>query len=225
MQLADAKQRHRELTQAVYDIGDDVAEHVDHIVEAMRDWDVYLVRDCLLEFNDCLEEAMTDARRTIGLLAGLRLALTTGRFAGSIDAPEIHNPTVSEPELVDAHSLSSWYPLEDGLQDVTAMTRAISGRHEEALTQCEHITDWILDQTAFVACNLTAINMPRMLSTAGRYVDAIAKAWILKVGECEPAYTKVMHGSNPPKFLEERIRVENILTRVRQRRNAGGAQA
>ncbi|MDO4909304.1 MAG: hypothetical protein Q3962_05580 [Corynebacterium sp.] len=223
MQLADAKLRHRELTQAVYDIGDDVAEHIDHIAEAMRDWDVYLVRDCLLEFQDCLKEAVTDARSILGELAGIRIALTTGRFAGSISIPVPHTAEVTEPELLDASLLASWYPLADGPQDVSAMTKAITGRHEEALLQCEHIVDWIIDQTAVLGAEPTAFNMPRFLNHAGRYVDAVARGWISEVGECEPAFTRGMHGNNPPKFLEERIRIESILARVERRRNAGGA--
>lgn len=50
MQVTDAKLRHRELTQEVYDIGDEVATYIDNLVEALTDWDTELVADCRFEF-------------------------------------------------------------------------------------------------------------------------------------------------------------------------------
>lgn len=223
LHLEDAKLRHRELTQAVYDIGDEVAEYIDHIVEAISDWDIYLVKDCLLEFHDCIDDARIDARDTIGVLAGIRTALTSGRHAGTIDVPDLYEPQVTEPEFIEAAQLLQWYPIAKGPLDVSIMTRALSGRHEEVIGQCEHIRDWVLDQTATIVADLTSINMPRMLNRATRYIDAITQAWVQAVGTAEPAYTRAMHGSHPPAFLSERVRIENIMARVEGRRHAGGA--
>ena len=46
MNLADdALLRHRELTQEVYNIGDEVAQYVENLAEAIADWDAELVED------------------------------------------------------------------------------------------------------------------------------------------------------------------------------------
>ena len=43
-----AELRHRELTQEIYNIGDEVAEYLEHLIEAIEDWDEELCMDCLL---------------------------------------------------------------------------------------------------------------------------------------------------------------------------------
>ena len=44
-----AELRHRELTQEIYNIGDEVAEYLEHLIEAIEDWDEELCMDCLAE--------------------------------------------------------------------------------------------------------------------------------------------------------------------------------
>ena len=47
-----AELRHRELTQEIYNIGDEVAEYLEHLIEAIEDWDEELCMDCLAELGD-----------------------------------------------------------------------------------------------------------------------------------------------------------------------------
>ena len=49
MRKIAAELRHRELTQEVYNIGDEVAEYIEHVIEAIEDYDAELVEDCLAE--------------------------------------------------------------------------------------------------------------------------------------------------------------------------------
>ena len=37
-----AELRHRELTQEIYNIGDEVVEYIEHLIEAIEDWDCLL---------------------------------------------------------------------------------------------------------------------------------------------------------------------------------------
>ena len=45
MQVLTATLRHRELTQEIFNIGDEVATFIENIAEAIADWDVELVED------------------------------------------------------------------------------------------------------------------------------------------------------------------------------------
>ena len=47
MQVLTATLRHRELTQEIFNIGDEVATFIENIAEAIADWDVELVEDCV----------------------------------------------------------------------------------------------------------------------------------------------------------------------------------
>ena len=62
MSSTTAQLRHRELTQEIYNIGDEVAEYIEHIMEAVSDWDLELVEDCLAEFDEIITEARDDSR-------------------------------------------------------------------------------------------------------------------------------------------------------------------
>ena len=70
----DARLRLREITQELYDIGDEVAEHIEHLAQAIADVDRELVDECVLELADIVDEAVEDARPLVGELAGLRQA-------------------------------------------------------------------------------------------------------------------------------------------------------
>ena len=45
-----AQLRHRELTQEIYNIGDEVAEYIEHVIESLEDW------DCLLYTSDAADD-------------------------------------------------------------------------------------------------------------------------------------------------------------------------
>ena len=61
-----AELRHRELTQEIYNIGDEVAEYLEHLIEAIEDWDEELCMDCLAELGDIVEDARVDSGRCVG---------------------------------------------------------------------------------------------------------------------------------------------------------------
>ncbi|WOH93889.1 hypothetical protein [Corynebacterium urealyticum] len=58
----DASLRVRDLTQNIYDIGDEIAEHIEHIAQAIADWDGELVEDCLLEFTSVVRQGRKEVR-------------------------------------------------------------------------------------------------------------------------------------------------------------------
>ncbi len=80
----DATLRVRELTQNIYDIGDEIAEYIDHICQSMRDWDRELVADCLEELHDIVAEGRAEVRPDLSELNGLRQAFVSGVRAGSM---------------------------------------------------------------------------------------------------------------------------------------------
>ena len=75
MQKTAAVLRHRELTQEIYNIGDEVAEYVEHIAEAIADYDGELTEDCLAEFVEIVDDARQDARRVVAELPGERVEI------------------------------------------------------------------------------------------------------------------------------------------------------
>ena len=58
MQVLTATLRHRELTQEIFNIGDEVATFIENIAEAIADWDVELVEDCVAEFEDIIGDRL-----------------------------------------------------------------------------------------------------------------------------------------------------------------------
>ena len=106
-----AELRHRELTQEIYNIGDEVAEYIEHLTEAIRDWDAELVDDCLAEFSDILADARRDSRTIVGELLGLRQALISGVRAGTLSAAAATDARLPEPQLIDAPALTTAHPV------------------------------------------------------------------------------------------------------------------
>ena len=78
----DASLRVRELTQNIYDIGDEIAEHIDYVAQSIADWDVELVDDCLHELRVVVEQGRTEVRPGLAELNGLRQAFVSGVRAG-----------------------------------------------------------------------------------------------------------------------------------------------
>lgn len=80
----DAALRVRELTQNIYDIGDEIADHINHVSQAIADWDADLVGDCLLELEEIVAEGRAEVRPGLSELNGLRQAFVSGVRAGSM---------------------------------------------------------------------------------------------------------------------------------------------
>ena len=127
MQKIAAELRHRELTQEIYNIGDEVAEYTEHLAEAIADYDGELTEDCLAEFVEIVDDARHDARRVVAELIGLRQALTSGRAAGYLSVGVKPEERIPEPELLDASGLNDLYPLQAPFS-VQTMQDALTGR-------------------------------------------------------------------------------------------------
>lgn len=80
----DAALRVRELTQNIYDIGDEIADYINHVSQAIADWDADLVEDCLLELEEIVAEGRAEVRPGLSELNGLRQAFVSGVRAGSM---------------------------------------------------------------------------------------------------------------------------------------------
>ncbi|PRQ10911.1 hypothetical protein C1Y63_09105 [Corynebacterium sp. 13CS0277] len=217
MKLSGAKARHRELTQAVYDIGDEVAEYVEHIAQAVADWDVELVEDCLDEFEEILHEGRSDARSVLGELAGLRQALTTGLHSGNLS---VHTGDVEEipapPEPVTAVSLVNDFPLGRTVA-VEVLQDTLEARTERVHACLEDTCDWVVATASAVARDLDAANLPLCLSKAHRIVTDAAHAWIHAVHARDRSFARAQRGHNPPRFLFERAQTDAVVARVRKK--------
>ncbi|AGS35427.1 hypothetical protein B841_09775 [Corynebacterium maris DSM 45190] len=214
MQKVAAQLRHRELTQEIYNIGDEVAEYIEHLVEAVHDWDGDLAAECLAEFSEIVDDARHDARRIIGELLGLRQALTSGVRAGVLSASSSVDARIPEPELLDADGLEELHPVSSTPVAVRELADALDARTALAVQHLTELVDFTLEQTDRVARDLDAVSLPRHYARIGELVTQVTRGWLDTVVEAHPGYTRTMRGANPPEFLVERARVDAIVARV-----------
>ncbi|SDR80645.1 hypothetical protein [Corynebacterium timonense] len=222
MHKTAAMLRHRELTQEIYNIGDEVAEYTEHIAEAIADYDGELTDDCLAEFAEIVDDARQDARRIVGELIGLRQALTTGMRAGALSASASPEEKVPEPDMLDAAGLEDIFPLQAPFS-VRAMHEALTGRTELVVQHLTEIVDFTLEQTEMVARELGAVSLPHLYARVGELVEAAVEGWMETVCVDHPAFTRTMRGMNPPDFLAERARIDAIVAKVAAKRSRRGA--
>jgi len=140
----DALLRHRELTQEVYNIGDEVAQYVENLAEAIADWDAELVEDCLMEIEVILTEARDDSRRVVAELTGVRHALTSGIRSGtvSVRAPwGLHDveKRTEKPTLITDRTLTDKFPLGETPVIVSGHHAPAPRRISAEPTECENI--------------------------------------------------------------------------------------
>ena len=171
MHKTAAMLRHRELTQEIYNIGDEVAEYIEHIAEAVADYDGELTDDCLAEFVEIADDARVDARRVVGELIGLRQALTSGMRAGVLSASACPEEKVPEPELLDATGLEELFPLSAPFS-VQTMEDALTGRTDLTVQHLTEIVAYTLEQTDMVARELGAVSLPHLYATVSELVEA-----------------------------------------------------
>lgn len=105
MEHYDARLRMREVTQSLYDIGDEVAEFIENLSQAIADVDVELVDECVCELSEMVDEAVDDAIPLVGELGGLRQAFISGIRSGQLSAP-LRRDAVPEPPPIDVAALS-----------------------------------------------------------------------------------------------------------------------
>ncbi|MGP6172697.1 hypothetical protein [Corynebacterium sp. A21] len=216
-----AELRHRELTQEIYNIGDEVADYLEHLIESLADWDSELVEDSLVEFGEILEDARLDARRITAELTGLRQALTSGLRAGTVSfQPSLVEPSVAKPAELDAEWLRVAYPITARPVIVRELAVALKARTETVIEHLEILVQWTLQQTGLVANDLNAPSLPLVYQQVRTRVEVAIAAWLESVAQEHPGYTRAMRGTNPPEFLAERARVDAIVAKVAEKRAA-----
>ncbi len=207
-----AEFRHYELTQHLYDLGDEVADYVEHVLQAIADWDTELVEDCLEELHDIVLEDRKDARATASELSGLRQALTSGLLAGTISWRGAQR-TVEEPERLTAATITDSYPLSASPVDVSDLHETLQLRAELVRSHLETMVEWILDSTHVVANTLTGTSLSAVFRRAEEKTRAAVDSWLECVAS-NTAYTRTMRGSHPPEFLGERAWADAIAFNV-----------
>ena len=195
-----AELRHRELTQEIYNIGDEVAEYLEHLIEAIEDWDEELCMDCLAELGDIVEDARVDSGRCVGELMGLRQALVSGVRSGTISAASSGVNDVEEPEQLTPRLLDERFPISKPIV-VHELAESLRSRTQAAADYLREVVEYVLAQT-------------------GESALIAVQAWKHTVLDTHPAYVRTMRGHNPPQFLEERARVAAVVEKVRAKREA-----
>ena len=204
MQVLTATLRHRELTQEIFNIGDEVATFIENIAEAIADWDVELVEDCVAEFEDIIGDARTDSRTIIRELKGIRQALTSGLASGTVAATMSDgDEQMKRPTPMNAQLLRNQFPITNNSPVmVQEINHILQDRTELVRQYLAHIVDW--ERT--------------LLTVFGYTSDAVtsaAKAWREAVVADYPGVTRTMRGSHPPEFLNERARIDAVVARVK----------
>jgi hypothetical protein len=230
-----ASLRLRELTQGVYDIGDEVADYIDNVAAAMTDWDAELVADCLEELAESVAQGRGEVRRYLAELNGLRQAFVSGVRSGSLSAA----PAYDHPgrTLSFLHPRPSSGPAgEEGAGTAaagadpepaspvasTATVRLeLRRRNTELTAALSELAEWVVDQTAR-AVGEQSVLLPQALARAERHTIELVDRWQTTVVGEHPVIVAEMRGEAPPEFLAERARVERVVAKIRRRRAATG---
>ncbi|QFQ02033.1 hypothetical protein CUROG_03250 [Corynebacterium urogenitale] len=242
----DANLRVRELTQNIYDIGDEIAEHIDHVAQSMKDWDPELVEDCLLELDEIVHEGRQEVRPQLSELNGLRQAFVSGVRSGQMSgstrsysslgqtnfahpgrtlsfmhkgkavmadavASDDKNECAQSGELVEPESMAS-----------TATWRLWMRQSIEAMTaELDELAEWVVGQTQ-AALEAQSVLLPQVYSKAREQTIEIAGRFGAVIDR-QPELAQGMRGEAPPPFLQDRARIEAVLNRIQQRREARDA--
>jgi hypothetical protein len=216
-----ARLRLRELTQGVYDIGDEIAEGIDHVAAAMTDWDVLLVGDCMEELAESVEQGRPEVRQYLAELNGLRQAFVSGVNAGTLSAPTDtwYHPGRTLSFLHPRQKLpdSTAQPVPEPPVVSTATLRMTLRRRNEELTgELAELAEWVVAQTEEAVERQTVL-LPQSFARAWRHTRDTVATWNREVVGDHAALVADMQGEAPPEFLAERARVERVLARVRAR--------
>ena len=230
----DASLRVRDLTQNIYDIGDEIAEHIEHIAQAIADWDEELVADCLHELKAVVRQGRKEVRPGLAELNGLRQAFVSGVRGGELSNTFQHpgrtlsflrkgGPT--PPPDRDATSAGAASPKKEqnnaGEQRPQMATTVgwrlwLRERNEELIGELNALAEWVVEQTD-LAINAQAVLLPQAYNEAGKRATELVDAWREGVAK-QPAVAKDMRGEAPPPFLEERARIERLIAKLARRR-------
>ncbi len=225
----DAELRIRELTQNIYDIGDEIAEHIDNIGEAMQDWDLQLVADCCWELENIIEEGCAEVRPGLTELNGLRQAFISGIRAGSMSNPArtaqtahtYQHPgrTLSFMHTYQPHNVNKAHtdtPVVDPRTQAMASTASwrIWMREQNAtyIQQLNHTAEWVVEQTGR-ALERQSVLLQQTYRNALQTTLDIVEQWRDMVRH-QPTLAHEMRGEAPPQFLENRARVDAVVNKL-----------
>src|SRR5699024_4113252 len=146
-----AELRHGELTQVTYNIGDEVAQYIENLLEAIEYWDNDIAFDCLAVLGDSIEDARVGYGRCVGGLIGLRQALVPGLRSGTISAAASGNHDVEPPHAFNAHTLEADYPIDGPPVAVHQLAEALQDRTAATVDYLRDVVEYVLDQADAVA--------------------------------------------------------------------------
>ena len=210
----DAQLRLREMTQELYDIADEVAEYIDHIAQAIADWDPELLDDCVDELTDIVDEGVDDARRALLELVSLRHALTSGLRSGMMSAGRRNANTYVLPAQLTVADLHAVGRAPEQPVPLGTLDALLSARTNLAVAYLNDLAEWLVAAVGAGIADPEHAQPMRQIAGAGRRAMEAAAAWKVSVAETNPQYTEAMMGHNPPEFLGERIRVSAVVARV-----------
>lgn len=214
MHHLDGRLRLREITQELYDIGDEVATAIDNLAEAVADCDVELVDECVTELTDVVDDGVGDAIPLVFELMGLRQAFISGIRGGELAYAAVKEPAVM-PEGIDVARLMAAAPSPGGPVPLPQVTEALATRTDMVAGYLVELADWLSAENARGVEDLGSVGLPSLYSRTGRRAMEAAASWRVTVAETHPAVAKALRGRRPPAFLSERARVEAVLARVR----------
>lgn len=214
--------RHRELTQEIFNIGDEVATYIENLGEAIADWDAELVEECVAELKDIIAEARHDSRVVINELVGIRQALTSGLASGTVGISDPVVEDVIRPVVVTADSLRDRFPIRNSPVIVRELSLALEARTDLVCSVLDNAVQWELQQTERAARDLNSVNVALLYARVGEIVLSAAQAWLDVVAVEHPGFTRTMRGAHPPRFLNERARIDAIVAKVAAKRQDSG---
>ncbi|MBC2681139.1 hypothetical protein GSS87_01700 [Corynebacterium sp. 4HC-13] len=238
----NATLRVRELTQNIYDIGDEISQHIDHVAQAMADWDPELVQDCLMELDEAVTECRCEVRPQLSELNGLRQAFVSGVRSGEMSGRA--RSYAQEGHASYAHPGRTLTFMHKGSASVagvaseniknTAATTTLSEPESMASTatwrlwmrsSCENLikeldelAEWVVQQTE-KALEAQSVLLPQAYSKARQQTIEIAGRFGAIIDR-QPQLAQSMRGEAPPEFLEDRARIDAVVARLQQRRAA-----
>ncbi|MCS4490573.1 hypothetical protein N7326_08245 [Corynebacterium sp. ES2794-CONJ1] len=219
LHVFDATVRHLQLTQEIFNIGDEVATYIENLAEAIADWDAELVEDCLEEFSLIVEDARDDSRRVMAELIGLRQALTSGLASGTVSMAAPRLKETDRPVIVNSASLRERFPLRQSPVSVQELSIALRARTEFIGEYLDHIVQWELKETERAARDVDSLSLPLLYARTFEAVTAASDAWLQTVATEHPRFTAGLRGSHPPAFLSERARIDAVVARVKAKKH------
>ncbi|WP_370625068.1 hypothetical protein [Corynebacterium sp. TAE3-ERU12] len=213
MEHYDAQLRLREVTQELYDIGDDIAEHIDNLAEAIADVDVDLVDECVVELADIVDDGVTDAIPLIGELGGLRQAFISGIKAGQL-SPAADRMAGNEPAAISVATLTNMPGPVRHAAAIHAVSQAMAARSDTVADNLNELADWLSAENIRGVEVLGSVALPVLYSRCGRRALEAAAAWRVTVAEAHPMVARGLRGRRPPRFLNERARIDAVVAKV-----------